>query len=475
MFCEKCGNQIPDGAEFCPNCGMKITVEPSGVKTPFFKSWKFWVVFASTAVVAVVSTVIIILVLSNKNDAKSVPMVKNVEQQRTSDEKKNEPNATEEPAQQVNEEQVAQFKEFFENNVEEELGLLPNNLKGTFGSADYEELYKEDEDVFDDALRSTLTWNGTEAGIITADILDLDSDGNMEMIVFFTKESDAYDNYYYMSGAVNYYYRIYVIHNQTPVMITEKPIEIDYSAQGDMKTGAPIVDEDYDGTSWKSKVEIFKKKIDNKQYFIFHIEAAYDNALSDERIDTYGYTFGSCTTDMTGIQKNACAVLSYKDGELVQSKAESEMYLTWHDSHTSTGDYAFDEDYSIEGTGDDGKINSLYCMKKRFASEHKLSIMTNKQAKKAKNAPKKFKKDLLSLQKSTKDRYWSDFGFKWMEGKGENCYYDFGAELIGSSEIVCKDWLSAENSFSLKYDEESAIIADVNWNIVDHSFTQEMR
>lgn len=31
MFCPKCGNQIPDSAHFCPNCGAKVGVQPSPI------------------------------------------------------------------------------------------------------------------------------------------------------------------------------------------------------------------------------------------------------------------------------------------------------------------------------------------------------------------------------------------------------------------------------------------------------------
>ena len=29
MFCVKCGNQIQDGAAFCPNCGNKVGEVPT--------------------------------------------------------------------------------------------------------------------------------------------------------------------------------------------------------------------------------------------------------------------------------------------------------------------------------------------------------------------------------------------------------------------------------------------------------------
>lgn len=34
MFCNKCGNQVPDGAKFCGRCGNAITVAPAAPVTP---------------------------------------------------------------------------------------------------------------------------------------------------------------------------------------------------------------------------------------------------------------------------------------------------------------------------------------------------------------------------------------------------------------------------------------------------------
>lgn len=34
MFCAKCGNQIPDGARFCPRCGFQIGAVPAAPATP---------------------------------------------------------------------------------------------------------------------------------------------------------------------------------------------------------------------------------------------------------------------------------------------------------------------------------------------------------------------------------------------------------------------------------------------------------
>ena len=38
MKCKNCGNEIMDGAKFCPNCGAKTR------KKPFYKKWWLWVI-----------------------------------------------------------------------------------------------------------------------------------------------------------------------------------------------------------------------------------------------------------------------------------------------------------------------------------------------------------------------------------------------------------------------------------------------
>ena len=30
MFCTNCGNQLEDGAKFCPNCGAKVSQDGAG-------------------------------------------------------------------------------------------------------------------------------------------------------------------------------------------------------------------------------------------------------------------------------------------------------------------------------------------------------------------------------------------------------------------------------------------------------------
>ncbi len=45
MNCKKCGNQIEDGFNNCPNCGESVVASPKQ-KKPIFKKWWFWLIIA---------------------------------------------------------------------------------------------------------------------------------------------------------------------------------------------------------------------------------------------------------------------------------------------------------------------------------------------------------------------------------------------------------------------------------------------
>ena len=45
MNCKKCGKQIEDGFNNCPNCGESVAAKTKQ-KKPIFKKWWFWLIIA---------------------------------------------------------------------------------------------------------------------------------------------------------------------------------------------------------------------------------------------------------------------------------------------------------------------------------------------------------------------------------------------------------------------------------------------
>lgn len=58
MLCPNCKKEIPDGTQFCPECGAGVNVnaKPSKQKKPVTKKWWFWVIIV-VVVIALISAV----------------------------------------------------------------------------------------------------------------------------------------------------------------------------------------------------------------------------------------------------------------------------------------------------------------------------------------------------------------------------------------------------------------------------------
>ena len=69
MNCQKCGNQLNEGAVFCPKCGAPIASVNSAYNTPV--SNKKWPIIVLTALIAVIA-IILVCIFSNSDPLKRI-------------------------------------------------------------------------------------------------------------------------------------------------------------------------------------------------------------------------------------------------------------------------------------------------------------------------------------------------------------------------------------------------------------------